>query len=88
MTERDWIDAHLVNAALDIHTDDPAFGYRFIADELPAKGILAGENKGPALVQRPRHLVGVLQEAGPEPEAGATGPRRPGGAGLHCSRAE
>ncbi|WP_157360953.1 IS3-like element ISAcl2 family transposase [Arthrobacter sp. EPSL27] len=45
VTERDWIDAHLVNAALDIHSDDPAFGYRFIADELPEKGITAGENR-------------------------------------------
>ncbi len=45
MTERDWVDAHLVNAALDIHADDPAFGYRFIADELPGKGITAGENR-------------------------------------------
>lgn len=45
MTERDWVDAHLVNAALDIHADDPAFGYRFIADELPEKGFTAGENR-------------------------------------------
>jgi hypothetical protein len=37
VTERDWVDAHLVNAALDIHADDPAFGYLFIADELPGK---------------------------------------------------
>ncbi len=48
MTERDWVDAHLVNAALDIHADDPAFGYRFIADELPGKGITAGENRSSA----------------------------------------
>ncbi len=45
VSERDWIDAHLVNAALDIHADDPAFGYRFIADELPGKGVTAGENR-------------------------------------------
>lgn len=45
VTERDWVDAHLVNAARDIHTEDPAFGYRFIADELPEKGIVAGENR-------------------------------------------
>ncbi|MBP2267806.1 transposase InsO family protein [Pseudarthrobacter sp. PvP004] len=43
VTERDWVDA--VNAARDIHTDDPAFGYRFIADELPEKGIMVGENR-------------------------------------------
>ncbi len=45
VTERDWTDAHLVNAALDIHADDPAFGYRFIADELPVKAITAGEDR-------------------------------------------
>jgi transposase InsO family protein len=45
VTERDWADAHLVNAALDIHADEPAFGYRFIADELPEKGITAAENR-------------------------------------------
>jgi putative transposase len=45
VTERDWTDAHLINAALDIHADDPAFGYRFIADELPGKGLAAGENR-------------------------------------------
>jgi len=44
-SDRDWQDAHLVNAALDIHRDDPAFGYRFIADELVAAGHAAGENR-------------------------------------------
>ena len=33
ISRRDWDDAHLTNAAVDIHHDDPAFGYRFIADE-------------------------------------------------------
>jgi hypothetical protein len=33
VTQRDWDDAHLINAAYDIHADDPAFGYRFIADD-------------------------------------------------------
>jgi putative transposase len=41
----DWDDAHLTNAALDVHHDDPAFGYRFIADELAAQGFSAGENR-------------------------------------------
>jgi putative transposase len=46
VTDRDWADAHLVNAALDVHRDDPAFGYRFIADELAAEhGIAASENR-------------------------------------------
>ena len=46
ITQRDWADAHLINAAFDIHADDPAFGYRFIADELIAEhGISVGENR-------------------------------------------
>jgi hypothetical protein len=28
-------DARLINAAIGIHHDDPEFGYRFIADDLP-----------------------------------------------------
>ena len=45
VSQRDWDDAHLINAAYDIHHDDPAFGYRFIADELAAQGITAGANR-------------------------------------------
>ena len=33
-SQRDWDEAQLINAAIDIHDDDPAFGYRFITDEL------------------------------------------------------
>jgi putative transposase len=28
----DWTDARLINVELEVHLDDPAFGYRFIAD--------------------------------------------------------
>jgi hypothetical protein len=45
VSARDWDEAHLINAAVDIHHDDPSFGYRFIADELAARGITAGENR-------------------------------------------
>jgi putative transposase len=45
VSQRDWEDAHLINAALDVHRDDPAFGYRFLAVELPARGMTAGENR-------------------------------------------
>jgi putative transposase len=45
VSQRDWDDAHLINAALDIHADDPAFGYRFIADELRERGLQVGENR-------------------------------------------
>jgi hypothetical protein len=30
VSRRGWDEAHLINAALDIHRDNPAFGYRFI----------------------------------------------------------
>lgn len=33
-SDRDWSDAHATNAILDVHADDPEFGYRLIADEL------------------------------------------------------
>jgi putative transposase len=45
VSQQDWDDAHLINAAVDIHAVDPAFGYRFIADELAAAGISAGQNR-------------------------------------------
>ena len=34
VTKRDLENAHLTNLIVDAHRDDPAFGYRFLADEL------------------------------------------------------
>lgn len=45
VTDRDWDDAHLVNAIIDIHAGDPEFGYRFIADELERMGQRVSENR-------------------------------------------
>jgi putative transposase len=45
VTDRDWVDAHLINAAIEVHRDDPEFGYRFITDELAERGITAGRNR-------------------------------------------
>ena len=45
VSQRDWDNAHLINAAMDIHGDDPAFGYRFIADELEAEGFVVSERR-------------------------------------------
>jgi transposase InsO family protein len=42
---RDLENAYLTNAAVDVHHDDPAFGYRFIADELGRLGHQASENR-------------------------------------------
>lgn len=54
VTQRDWDNAHLINVAYDIHADDPAFGYRFIADELPGRGIISGENRVARLCSQER----------------------------------
>jgi transposase InsO family protein len=46
VTQRDWDNAHLINAALGIHAEDPEFGYRLIADELNhTVGLAAGRNR-------------------------------------------
>ena len=71
VSQRDWDEAHLINAATDIHADDPAFGYRFIADELPGRGIKAGENKVARLCSQQRiwsvfaKKRGLARKAGP-----------------------
>jgi transposase InsO family protein len=71
VSHRDWDEAHLINAAVDIHADDPAFGYRFIADELPGRGIKAGENKVARLCSQQRiwsvfaNKRGLSRKAGP-----------------------
>jgi hypothetical protein len=71
VSQREWDDAHLVNAALDIHRDDPAFGYRFIADERRHRG---RESGGAALLE-PADLVRVRQETRPDPPGRTTGAR-------------
>jgi transposase InsO family protein len=45
ISQRDWDDAHLINAAIDVHHDDPEFGYRFITDELTERGWTASRNR-------------------------------------------
>ncbi|MBQ0897977.1 IS3 family transposase [Micromonospora sp. U56] len=71
VSQRDWDDAHLINTALDIHAEDPAFGYRFIADELPAHGITAGANRVARLCSAQRiwsvfaKRRGLTRRAGP-----------------------
>ncbi|WP_328999492.1 IS3 family transposase [Kribbella sp. NBC_00709] len=71
VTPRDYDDAHLINAAREIHGDDPGFGYRFIADELPGKGITASENRVARLCSQERlwsihsKKRGLNRKAGP-----------------------
>jgi putative transposase len=71
VSRRDLDDAYLINAARDIHADDPAFGYRFIADELPQRGITAGRNRVARLCAQQRiwsvfaKKKGLTRRAGP-----------------------
>jgi transposase InsO family protein len=71
VTDREWDDAHLINAALDVHHDDPAFGYRFIADELARHGVRASENRVARLCSQQRiwsvfaKRRGLHRKAGP-----------------------
>jgi hypothetical protein len=73
-SDRDWRDAHLINAIIDVHADDPEFGYRFLADELHAAGYQVGERRVAALP----HAAGVVDdhEEGP-PTAQDAGPGGP-----------
>jgi len=42
---QDLDDAFLTNAIIDVHADDPEFGYRFVADELETAGHVVGERR-------------------------------------------
>ena len=54
VTARDWADAHVLNAAIDVHRDDPEFGYRYIAQELTAAGVGVGRNRVARLCSQQR----------------------------------
>lgn len=46
VSQRDWDNAHLTNTAVDLHRDEPAFGFRFIFDEIEAEsGLIASERR-------------------------------------------
>ena len=45
VSDRDWADAHTLNRIVDVHADDPEFGYRFIADELDRAGQRTNERR-------------------------------------------
>jgi putative transposase len=71
VSTRDWNDAHLIDAALAIHADDPVFGYRFIADELQAEhGITASENRVHRLCREHRISSVIARRRGKGLKAG------------------
>lgn len=45
VSDRDLVDAYAMNAAYEIHAEDPGLGYRFIADELAAAGHVLSERR-------------------------------------------
>lgn len=44
-SQRDLDDAYLTNELIDAHRDDPAFGYRFLTDEVRHAGTVVGERR-------------------------------------------
>jgi transposase InsO family protein len=64
-------DAYLTNLIIDIHAEDPNFGYRFISDEVEAAGINASENRVQRLCSE-QQVWSV--HAKKKPKAGRPGP--------------
>ena len=61
--DRDWEEAHLLNAAYDVHADDPEFGHRFIADELQAAGHRVSERRVWRLCSQQRIFSATVRRA-------------------------
>lgn len=72
-SQRDLDDAHLLNAILDVHADDPEFGYRFIADELEAAGHTVGERRVWRLCSQ-NQVFSTTVRKGRKGKAGRPGP--------------
>lgn len=69
-SDRDWDEAHLINAIVDIHADDPEFGYRFVADELVAAGWRVCENTVQRLCQQQQIWASFTKKARKTKRAG------------------
>ncbi|SMY13303.1 Transposase InsO and inactivated derivatives [Brevibacterium jeotgali] len=63
VSDRDWDEAHLLNAAYGIHADDPEFGHRFIADELQVAGYRASERRVWRLCSQQRLFSQTVKKA-------------------------
>lgn len=72
VSQRDYQDAHVIDALHDLHADDPTLGYRFLTDELEdERGIVASENR----VHRLCKLAGIhASHAKKKGKAGKPGP--------------
>ena len=59
-SDRDWDDAHVTNALIDAHADDPEFGYRFLTDELADRPVaLLYPGDGDVYLRRARRQAGI-----------------------------
>jgi hypothetical protein len=88
VSQRDWDDAQPVNAAVDVHHDDPEFGYRFTTDELAGHGTTACRNRVNRLCTQRRIFSNHAGRARPQPNVGTAGPRRSGRAGVRRDHTE
>jgi putative transposase len=84
VSQRDWDDAQLINAAVDIHHDDPEFGYRFITDELAGVGIAASRNRVNRLCTQQRIFSNHARRRGRNRTSGPS--TRPQMASCICAR--
>ena len=71
-SDSEWHDAHLINALVDLHADDPEFGYRFLRDELVAAGQQVGANRVHRLC-RQNQLWSVFAKERSQPQGRPTG---------------
>jgi putative transposase len=74
VSDRDLDDAYLTDAALAVHHDDPEFGYRFVADELRAAGLQAGERRVWRLCSQAQIFSAHSRKRGKNGKAGRPGP--------------
>ncbi len=70
VTHADLERAYLTNAALDIHADDPEFGYRFIADELEDQGYAVSRNTVHSICRDAGIVAAVHRRRGSGKKAG------------------
>jgi transposase InsO family protein len=70
VSRRDWDEAHLINAAMDVHSDDPAFGYRFISDELADAGHVDSERRVWRICSQQRIFSAFAKKKGMRKKAG------------------
>jgi putative transposase len=77
-----WADTHLLNAALDIHHDDPTIGYRLDADELVGLGVGVDENRVRRWYSQQR-ICSLSFGNAAFLQARAADPRRSGVAAVH-----